>query len=83
MLMLLVFGAGARTWTEQEGLCYTKLISQRKQIPSDFTHMWNLNLRNKTNGEKRRQTPERHSNTENTPVVAREEVGGRVTETKG
>ena len=46
----------ARTWMELEGIMLRE-INQR-QIPYDFTHMWNL--RNETNdhrGEKERGKP--------------------------
>ena len=49
---------------------------RKRQISSDFTHMWNL--RNKTNEQrkKRNKHAKKFLNTENKLEVTREEEGG-------
>ena len=68
----------ATTGIELESIMLSK-ISQRKQIPYDFIHMWNL--RNKTNehrwGKKERGKPRNRLLTiENKLMVTGGEVGG-------
>lgn len=41
------------TWIEVEGITLSQLSQLEKDIPYDFTHMWDI--RNKTRGKKRNQ----------------------------
>ena len=61
------------------GGCYAKWnkLDRKKQIPYDFTYMWNL--KNKTN-EQTKQKRNRLIDTENKLVVARGEEGGEMNE---
>ena len=41
------------TWMDLEGMILCEMSIRKRQIPYDFTHMWNL--RNKTNEDKNTQ----------------------------
>ena len=65
-----------------EGIRLSKINEREKQIPYDFTYMWNL--RNKwTNKKKKQKTKKKNRliNTETKLMVAR--GGGRMGETGG
>ena len=43
-----------RTWMELESIMLTEVITER-QIPYDFTHMWNLRIKTNEPREKKRE----------------------------
>ena len=52
----------ATAWMEQEGNMLSE-ISQRKKIPHDFTHMWNLRNLTEDHGEGEGKKKEREGAT--------------------
>ena len=52
----------AMTWIELESIIFSQISQSDRQIPYDFTHMWNL--RNKINEQKEKKNRERQTKKE-------------------
>ena len=68
----------AMMWMELEGMMLNEMSVRERQIPYDFTYMWNLRSKRTKHRDKKERSKPRNTRLtiENKLMVTRMEVGG-------